>query len=109
MSASDDWRAVCRVGDVAVDDVRRFELEGCPALAVFNLEGEFYVTDDRCTHAEASLAEGELDDDVIECPFHGGSFHIPTGEVMTAPPRKPLRTYEVDVSGDEVRIRVPDE
>ena len=107
--SGDDWRPVCRVGDVPVDEVRRFEIGGRPALAVFNLEGTFYVTDDRCTHAEASLAEGELDDDVIECPFHGGSFHIPTGEVMTAPPRKPLRIYDVQVSDGDVRIRVPDE
>ena len=109
MTDSGEWRFVCRVGDVPVDDVRRYEVEGCSALAVFNLNGEFHVTDDRCTHAEASLAEGTLDDDVIECPFHGGSFHIPTGEVVTAPAKKALRIYEVDLKGDELRIRVPDE
>jgi len=109
MSAPEDWRPVCRVDDVPIDDMRRYEIEGCPALAVFNLDGEFYITDDRCTHAEASLSEGTLDDDVIECPFHGGRFHIPTGEAITRPPRKALKTYEVQVSGDEVRIRVPDE
>ena len=109
MAAAEDWQPVCRVADVPIDDVRRYEIEGCPALAVFNLDGQFYITDDRCTHAEASLSEGTLDDDEIECPFHGGSFHIPTGEVLTRPPRKPLKTYEVQISGDEVRIRVPRE
>ena len=103
----EEWRSICRAGDVSPDDVRRFEIAGCPALAVFNLDGEFYVTHDRCTHAEASLSEGTLEDAVIECPFHGGRFHIPTGEVVARPPKKPLKTYGVQLSGDEVRIRLP--
>lgn len=98
-------RSVCRFGDVEVGGVKRVELEGCPrALAVFNLDGTIYVTDDRCTHAEASLSEGRIEGDVVHCPFHRGSFHIPSGDVRSRPPKVPLRTYEVQIVGDEVLI-----
>lgn len=99
-------RRVCALGDVEPGGVRRVELDGCPALAVFNLDGEYYVTADRCTHAEASLAEGWIEDDVIECPFHGGSFHIPTGQALTRPVKTDLRTFPVTVAGDDVLIEV---
>lgn len=100
-------KRVCRVGEVEPGSVARFEVEGCPALAVFNLDGRFYVTDDRCTHAEASLSEGWVEGDVVECPFHGGSFHIPTGEPRSRPVKAPLRTYAVKVEGGEVLIEEP--
>ena len=64
-------------------------------LAVFNLNGTFYVTDDMCTHAMASLAGGEILDGRIYCPLHGGAFDIATGEAVESPCTEPLRTYEV--------------
>ena len=60
-------------------------------LALFNLEGKFYATQNLCTHATASLAEG----DMISCPVHYGEFHIPTGQAMTFPCTVDLRTYKV--------------
>lgn len=99
--------AVCKVDDVPPDDVRSFQVEGLPAVAVFNIEGRFYVTDDCCTHEKASLAEGTLDGDVIECPFHGGSFNVVTGDVVSRPPRKPLCTYDVRVEADVVCLLIP--
>jgi nitrite reductase/ring-hydroxylating ferredoxin subunit len=100
------WQPICRVSEVPEDDVRRFEVDGLPALAVYNLSGDFYVTNDCCTHMEASLAEGTLDGDVIECPFHGGAFNVRTGEVAERPPVKPLPTYETRVDNDVVVILV---
>jgi nitrite reductase/ring-hydroxylating ferredoxin subunit len=101
----EEWRRVCRVDDVPLDDVRRFELPELPPVAVFNVAGTFYVTDDCCTHSQASLSDGTVEGDVVECPFHGGRFHIPTGEVVERPPRRPLKTYEVLVTGEDVLIR----
>lgn len=97
-------RVVCRIDEVAPGGVKRVEIEGCPALAVFNLDGVIHVTDDRCTHSQASLSEGSIEGDVVECPFHGGRFHIPTGEPRSRPVKKRLRTYRVQVVGDEVLI-----
>ena len=73
-------------------------------LAVYNIDGAFYVTDDECTHAAASLADGMLEGDVIECCMHMGSFHVPTGKVVQPPCEIPLRTYQVVLKGDDMFV-----
>jgi nitrite reductase/ring-hydroxylating ferredoxin subunit len=75
---------------------------GSNTLAVYNIDGAYYVTDDECTHAAASLADGMLDGDVIECCMHMGSFHVPTGNVVAPPCEVPLRTYKVVLEGDDI-------
>jgi nitrite reductase/ring-hydroxylating ferredoxin subunit len=94
---------VCAQADVAPDSAKAFEV-GDRRLAVFNIGGTFYVTDDECTHAAASLAEGMLDGDVIECCLHFGAFHIPTGAVKAPPASVALRTYKVELQGDDVFV-----
>src|ERR1700726_3926160 len=75
---------------------------GASILAVYNIDGRFYVTDDECTPAAASLADGMLEGDVIECCMHMGSFHVPTGNVVAPPCEAPLRTNQVVLKGDDV-------
>ncbi len=91
---SDGVVRICAQEDIAPDSVRAFDV-GDRRLAVFNIAGAFYVTDDECTHASASLAEGMLDGDTIECAVHMGAFHVPTGEVKSPPCQVALRTYKV--------------
>jgi nitrite reductase/ring-hydroxylating ferredoxin subunit len=78
------------------------------ALAVFNLGGEFYVTDDTCTHGFASLSDGIIDGDIVECPWHGGTFDIRSGTPVGHPCTVPVNSYRsivrdgavwVDLSG----------
>jgi ethylbenzene dioxygenase ferredoxin component len=85
---------VCSQSEVAPGSVKAFAV-GANALAVYNIDGTFYVTDDECTHAAASLADGMLEGDIIECCMHFGSFHVPTGKAVQAPCEVPLRTYQV--------------
>jgi nitrite reductase/ring-hydroxylating ferredoxin subunit len=92
---------LCSIGDVGPGSVLLVEIDDL-ALAVYNAEGEFYVTDDRCTHGPGSLSEGYLDGCVIECDFHNGAFDIRTGEVVAPPCMVPLKTYEVVVENDDV-------
>ena len=94
---------VCARSEVAPGSVRAFAV-GASTLAVYNIDGTFYVTDDECTHAAASLADGMLDGDVIECCMHMGSFHVPTGRAMQAPCEIPLRTYQVVPNGDDLFV-----
>lgn len=68
------------------------------AIAVFNVEGRLYATADRCTHGDASLCDGMVFDNVVECPFHGGTFDVVTGQALTYPVTEPLRTFPVEVS-----------
>ena len=105
MERSDqDLVRICKTGDVAPGSVKRAEAVGFPPLAVFNLAGTFYVTDDTCTHGQASLADGYVEGDQIECPWHSGRFCIRTGEPRAFPVVAPIRTYAVTVVGDDVCI-----
>ena len=94
---------LCTSAEVENNSATKIEKEGM-SLAVFNLEGEIYVTDDLCTHGPGSLSEGYIDGDVIECDFHNGAFNIRTGEVVTPPCMIPLRTYAVQVVDGRVFI-----
>jgi 3-phenylpropionate/trans-cinnamate dioxygenase ferredoxin subunit len=79
------------------------ELEGL-RLALFCVDGEYYAIDDRCTHAEGSLAEGDIDGHMVECPLHGARFDLKTGQAMAAPASEPVRTYPLHVEGDEIQL-----
>ena len=75
---------LCSPDDVPEGSALRVEA-GTLTLAVFNVGGEFYVTDDNCTHGPGSLSEGYIEGDIVECNFHNGQFNIKTGEVVAAP------------------------
>ena len=85
-------KQLCSTRDVPAGGCHRIELTDRPPLAVFNLDGRFYVTDDTCTHGDASLCDGEIDcdDGVVECPYHQGAFEIATGRPAGAPCSIPL-------------------
>lgn len=96
---------VCSASDVPENGALKVEVEGL-TLAVFNLAGRFYVTDDQCTHGPGSLSEGEIDGEIVECNFHNGAFHIPTGRVEAPPCMVPLKTYRASVVDGRVMIEV---
>ncbi len=94
---------VCAQADIAPETVKAFEV-GDSRLAVYNIGGSFYVTDDECTHASASLADGLLEGDVIECCVHFGAFDVKTGAVKAPPCQVALRTYKVVLQGDDICV-----
>ena len=100
---------VCAVDDVAPGSMRRFDVDGHRLVVVRIDDDGWYVLGDRCSHAEASLAEGELlvDTCEIECPRHGSSFSLETGEPDSLPATKPQPTYPVRVEGDDVLVELP--
>ena len=75
-------------------------------IALFNCEGKFYAIDDLCSHAEASLSEGEVYDCKVECPLHGAEFDLNTGEAVTLPATKPVKTYPVYVEDGYLYIEM---
>lgn len=99
-----------RRADLADGEIRKVVTpDGCP-LAVYNLEGKFYATHDTCTHATASLSEGEIvDGDLIACPVHDGQFHIRSGQAVAFPCTVDLRTYRVIEDGDEIHADLDEE
>jgi len=94
---------LCLAADVTVGTPLKVEAEGL-VVAVFNLDGEYFVTDDACTHGPGSLGEGYVDGDVVECNFHGGQFNIRTGEVVAPPCMEPVKTYRARVENGMVVI-----
>jgi biphenyl 2,3-dioxygenase ferredoxin component len=96
---------LCSTDEVAPGSAIRVE-NGDLILAVYNLDGEFYVTDDTCTHGPGSLSEGYIEDDIVECNFHGGQFNIKTGEVAAPPCMVPIKTYPTIIENGKVVIEV---
>jgi nitrite reductase/ring-hydroxylating ferredoxin subunit len=94
---------LCNAEDVAAGTALKVEKEGL-TLAVFNVDGEFYVLDDLCTHGPGSLSEGYIEGDVVECNFHNGQFNIRTGEVVLPPCMIPAKTYPTTVEDGKVVI-----
>jgi len=105
MSATSTRVELCKVSDVEIGGTRKVET-GDLVLAVYNVDGEIFVTDDHCTHGPGSLSEGILEDDIIECNFHGGQFNVRTGEVVLPPCMEPVKTYKVTVEDGVVFIDV---
>ena len=96
---------LCSAADVASGNAIKVEA-GDLTLAVFNIDGEFYVTDDACTHGPGSLSEGYIDGDIVECNFHNGQFNIRTGEVVSPPCMVPIKTYPVSLIEGRVTIEL---
>ena len=94
---------VCPTSEVPEGGALRVELEGL-VLAVFNLGARFYVIDDACTHGPGSLSEGDIEGEIVECNFHRGAFHIPTGRVEAPPCMIPVKTYPVTIEDGFVVI-----
>jgi 3-phenylpropionate/trans-cinnamate dioxygenase ferredoxin subunit len=101
-------RRVCAVGDVAPDSAKRFDVDG-RRLCVVNVNGVYSVIGDECSHQDYSLSEGEVwpDEREIECPKHGSTFSLTTGEPKSLPATKPVPVYAVRVDGDDVVVTLP--
>jgi nitrite reductase/ring-hydroxylating ferredoxin subunit len=96
---------LCATSDVSPDSALKVETHGL-TLAVFNLDGDFRVTDDACTHGPGSLSEGFVECGVVECNFHQGKFDIRTGHVVEPPCVIPVRTYKTVVENGDVYIEL---
>ena len=94
---------ICSSSDLPPGDMLRFE-GGSEPILVCNVDGEFFAVQDTCSHDEWSLADGELEDDVVECTLHWAKFCVRTGKVRALPACVPLRTFVTKVDGDEVFV-----
>ena len=96
---------VAKTTDIPEDEGKRVVV-GDHQIAIFNLGGEFYATDDICTHAYASLAEGYVEDGFVECPLHAGLFDIKTGAAQGVPVVEDLKTYPVRIDGEDIYVEI---
>lgn len=101
----EDWIRIAGTEDVPVGEATAIEVMGLN-LALYNVDGAFYCTDNVCSHAYALLSEGWLEGHLIECPLHNGQFDVRTGEGQGAPITTNIRAYPVKLDGDEIFIRL---
>ena len=85
----------CALADLPPGEVVRLALP--VPVSVFNVDGELYAIDDTCTHQDASLADGYLEDCSVECPLHASTFDLRTGKPSGPPAKTPVRTHGVEV------------
>jgi 3-phenylpropionate/trans-cinnamate dioxygenase ferredoxin component len=98
-----EFVTVARASEIPPGEMLIVEMNG-EEVAVANVGGEFVAFQNNCTHRAGPLGEGILTGDVVECPFHGGQFNVRTGDVVSPPPEEPIKTYSVQVEGDDVKV-----
>lgn len=101
-----EYHEVATTGDVAEGEGLQVMI-GRNEIAIFNVEGEFFATDDICSHAYASMSDGYIDGDQVECPLHGACFNIKTGKALTPPATEDLKTYALKIEGDKIFVGMP--
>jgi nitrite reductase/ring-hydroxylating ferredoxin subunit len=92
-----------RVADLPAGEIALVSVDG-EDVAVYNVDGAFYATQDICPHADGPLSEGALDGSMVICPWHASCFDVVTGAVLKGPATEPLRVYRVVVDGDVGRV-----
>lgn len=92
-----------RIADLQPGQTRRVQVEGQP-VAVYNVNGSYYATQDACTHVGGPLSEGELKGKQIVCPWHASCFDVTNGQVECGPAQVALKTYSVEMVGEVVRV-----
>lgn len=108
MQTENELLTLCSAAEAAELGAVRVEPEGLPPLAVFFVDGDYFVTDDTCTHAEASLSEGVVEGGKVECPWHSAQFCLRTGAAESFPAETPVRVYPVILRDGHVCIRRPE-
>jgi 3-phenylpropionate/trans-cinnamate dioxygenase ferredoxin subunit len=98
---------IAKTKDIEDEAGKAFKI-GDLEIAVWKTGGKFYATDDICTHAYASLADGYVEDGCVECPLHAGRFEIATGKAMGAPVFTDIKTYPLRVEGEDIIVEIPD-
>lgn len=96
--------AVCLLQDAQLHEgcMTSISVPGVEAIALYRVAGQVYATQDTCTHAQASLSEGELEGDQVWCPVHAASFCVRTGAALRFPAAEPLRTFRAWVEGGAI-------
>src|SRR5262245_32070779 len=99
--SSSNWHVLCRDTDIEEGGMMPFEIEELQ-IAVYRIDGEFFATDNVCTHGFALLTDGILDSDVVECPLHGGMFNVKSGKALCEPVECDLKVYQTRLISDRV-------
>ena len=79
---------------------------GQESIVLANIDGDLYALENRCSHQDLPLSDGELDGDRLECLYHGARFDVCTGKAVGLPAIKPVATYAVELRGQEIYVQI---
>ncbi len=100
-----DWAEIANVADVPEQGTLLVSFGGEP-VCLYKIDGRIHATHDTCTHGHASLADGFIvDDGLIECPLHQGTFDIASGRAVGLPCVEDIRVYEVRIEDGKVFLK----
>lgn len=100
----EDFVKVAKTEDVQVSQMMAVEVND-ERICLANVNGKYYAIGNVCTHMGGPLAEGKLEEYIVQCPWHGSRFDIRSGEVVRPPAMKPESTYEVKVENNDILIK----
>ena len=99
------WVKIAQVGEIPEGQVKVAEIQG-HRLALARLGNDYYAVDDRCTHDDGPLGEGELVGELVECPRHGARFNVKTGQAVTLPAVVPVKVFPVRVVDNQILVEI---
>ena len=102
---NDSWMDVMALEDAFEGEVMAVNVQG-KEIALYEVQGELYATDNLCTHGAARLSDGFLEGREIECPFHQGRFDVCTGKAMCEPLTENIRVYPVRIENKRVFVNM---
>tara|TARA_B100000780_G_scaffold89771_1_gene61980 strand:+ start:14762 stop:15082 length:321 start_codon:yes stop_codon:yes gene_type:complete len=100
----DTWVEVAEVGEIDNEEAIRVEVGG-RSVALYFVEGNYYATNDICTHEFAHLSDGYIDGTTVECPLHQGVFCLKTGKALQAPVEKDVPILPVRIIGSKIFVQ----
>jgi 3-phenylpropionate/trans-cinnamate dioxygenase ferredoxin component len=100
-----DFVSIAKTDDVPAGTVKTFQAAG-KDLAIANVDGNFFAIDNVCTHDGGPLGEGQVFGQAVECPRHGARFDVKSGRAIALPAVVPVKTYPVQIEGDDIKVDV---
>ena len=102
-----EWVKLATLSEIPTPGAVRVDVDDLVICVARDSHGDVHALDDTCSHAAVSLAEGEVDDDGIECWLHGSKFSYETGKPMSLPATQPVSVYPTKLDGDDVLDAIP--
>ena len=101
---AEEFVKVASASEIPPDKMKLVQYKGQP-VCLANSKGKYYAIGNTCTHMGGPLAQGKLEDQIVECPWHGSRFDLATGQVKRGPAQAPEKAYEVKVEGSSILVR----
>ena len=96
---------VAQKKDIPLGQGKAVEVQG-KRIALFHVDNKFYAIDDECTHAGGTLSEGSVEGTKVICPWHSAEFDIKTGDVLAPPAFERVKSYKVEVDGEDISLEI---